>query len=185
MAYPRTPIELIKVKMQVTLLATEGLLPSASASPSPSSSLPSSSASSAPHSAPPPAKPDFKRLPGPFTILRQIIVTKGLRGLWLGQTGTLLRETGGSSAWFTGFEVVSRMFMRRREVSQGLEKGSVKKADLTAWELCCAGGFAGRAYNGTSRHSYPCIYQLKSRERLLIDEIFSSAFNSRFFPYLQ
>lgn len=134
--------------MQVTLLATEGLLPPTSASPTLSASSPKTSSASTTLRTNP-VKPDFSRLPGPFTILRQTIATKGLRGLWLGQSGTLLRETGGSSAWFTGFEVVSRAFMRRREVAEGLEKGSVTKADLKAWELCVAGGFAGMAYNGS------------------------------------
>ncbi|CED83602.1 Mitochondrial carnitine-acylcarnitine carrier protein [Phaffia rhodozyma] len=123
-----TPIELIKVKMQVTLLSREGLLSSSS-------------------SVQPGKKPDFSRLPGPWTIIKQTYAQTGLRGFWLGQSGTLLRETGGSSAWFSAFEIVSRAFMRLRESQQGLPKGSVTKKDLKAWELCVSGGAAGMAYN--------------------------------------
>lgn len=97
-----------------------------------------------------PPRPDFSSLPGPITILRQTIATNGFRGLWLGHYGTLLRETGGSSAWFTTFEVVSRLFMRGREKAQGLERGSVGRSDLKAWELCVAGGCSGIAYNSES-----------------------------------
>lgn len=124
----RTPIELVKVKMQVTLLTREGLM------------TPSSSAVAV-------VKPNFANLPGPFAIIKQTLATHGVRGLWLGQSGTLLRETGGSSAWFTAFEVVSRAFMRLREKQQGLQVGEVGKADLKAWELCVAGAAAGMSYN--------------------------------------
>lgn len=92
-------------------------------------------------------KPNFANLPGPFAIIKQTLATHGVRGLWLGQSGTLLRETGGSSAWFTAFEVVSRAFMRLREKQQGLQVGEVGKADLKAWELCVAGAAAGMSYN--------------------------------------
>ena len=104
-----------------------------------------------------PPRPDFSSLPGPITILRQTIAKNGLRGLWLGHYGTLLRETGGSSAWFTTFEVVSRLFMRGREKAQGLERGSVGRSDLKAWELCVAGGCSGIAYNSES--GYPPLLQ--------------------------
>ncbi|KAG1869315.1 hypothetical protein C8R48DRAFT_771464 [Suillus tomentosus] len=39
-------------------------------------------------------------LPGPVAIRMSVIHTEGLRGLWLGQTGTLIRECGGGAAWF-------------------------------------------------------------------------------------
>lgn len=119
--------------MQVTLLASEGLLPAAVVSTTGG----------------PVARMaiDFSKLPGPFAVLRQTIASTGIRGLWLGHSGTLLRETGGSSAWFSAFEVVSRAFMRAKEKKLGLQRGEVTKADLRAWELCVSGGAAGMAYN--------------------------------------
>lgn len=95
----------------------------------------------------PAAKPNFAGLPGPWAIIKQTVASHGIRGLWLGQSGTLLRETGGSSAWFTAFEVVSRAFMRLRERERGLTEGNLTKADLKAWELCVAGAAAGMSYN--------------------------------------
>lgn len=129
---PRTPIELVKVKMQVTLLTREGFMSSSSAVTAAG------------------GRPDFASLPGPWAIVRQTVAAHGLHGLWLGQAGTLVRETGGSSAWFTAFEVVSRAFVRRREREQGLAEGELTKADLKAWELCVAGAAAGMSYNGAS-----------------------------------
>jgi len=37
-------------------------------------------------------------LQGPFSILRSVITTNGDKGLWLGQTGTSLGESGGPAA---------------------------------------------------------------------------------------
>lgn len=95
----------------------------------------------------PAAKPNFAGLTGPWAIIKQTVASHGIRGLWLGQSGTLLRETGGSSAWFTAFEVVSRALMRLRERERGLTEGNLTKADLKAWELCVAGAAAGMSYN--------------------------------------
>jgi hypothetical protein len=132
----RTPIELVKVKMQVTLLTCEGLM-----------SAPVSTGGATALSTGQGPRPNFATLPGPLAIIRQTVASHGFRGLWLGQSGTLLRETGGSSAWFTAFEMVSRAFMRQRERERGLATGELGKADLKAWELCVAGAAAGMSYN--------------------------------------
>ena len=98
-----------------------------------------------------------KNLPGPLTLLASIVRTHGLRGLWLGQTGTLIRETGGSAAWFGSKEAFSRYLLRRREKARALEVAEsgidarslvpLTKRDLTALESAGAGAFAGIAYN--------------------------------------
>lgn len=119
-----TPIELVKCKMQVQMLTTGSLL-----------------------TAPAPASAKIKTLQGPFSILFSVIRTNGLRGLWLGQTGTLLRESGGSAAWFTMNEFVSSLFIRRRERLASLPPHSLSKKDLGALELGLAGACAGIAYN--------------------------------------
>ena len=65
--------------------------------------------------------------------------------MWLGHTGTLLRETGGSSAWFSAFEAVSRGFVARRRAKgeTGKDGGEVTKADLGVIELMFSGACAG------------------------------------------
>lgn len=54
-------------------------------------------------------------LPGPIAILRSVIQVEGFRGLWLGHTGTLIRESGGGAAWFGIKETVSRFLLARRQ----------------------------------------------------------------------
>jgi ornithine carrier protein len=84
-----------------------------------------------------------KLLPGPLALVRDTLRTHGLRGLWLGQTGTLLRETGGGMAWFLAFEGVCRAAQTRRR-NAGRKAA---KQDLSAPELMLAGACAGVGYN--------------------------------------
>ncbi|RPA91953.1 mitochondrial carrier [Choiromyces venosus 120613-1] len=60
----------------------------------------------------------------------------GLRGLWHGQVGTFLRETGGSAAWFGSYEYISKAFRKWRG-----------KSSNTAGEMMAAGAAAGVSYN--------------------------------------
>ncbi|OSX63365.1 hypothetical protein POSPLADRAFT_1138990 [Postia placenta MAD-698-R-SB12] len=80
-------------------------------------------------------------LPGPISVLTSIIRTSGFRGLWLGQTATLIRETGGGAAWFASKEAVATLLLARRHVP-----AHDKKA-LRAWESAVSGACAGVAYN--------------------------------------
>jgi ornithine carrier protein len=127
-----TPVELVKCKMQVQNIVAEAALLSSTAA-----GRPPPTASTTP-------------APGPIAITRQILRNQGLRGLWLGQTGTFLRETGGSAAWFTTFELLAAYFARRR-TERGERSpstgGSVTKGDLAAWELMLSGASAGMLYN--------------------------------------
>lgn len=140
-----TPVELVKCKMQVSNIAAEGFASSTAAHAV-------ASASHAPAAKPIPSS--FMRpnpaSPGAIAVTRSILREYGVRGLWLGQTGTLIRETGGGAAWFTTFEVVSQWFIQRRvargEVS-AKDGGRVTKGDLAAWELMSAGAGAGIMYN--------------------------------------
>lgn len=74
-----------------------------------------------------------------FGILRLVMdvyKNDGLRGYWRGQTGTLLRECGGSAAWFGANEYVKLFFQR------------VNKRDSnTIGELLLGGAAAGVSYN--------------------------------------
>lgn len=115
--------------MQVQMLITN---------PSASLSIPgslSTAAGSIPHTLP-------RDLPGPIAVLKSIIRTTGVSGLWLGHLGTLIREGGGCAAWFTAKEyVASRLVARRAAPSSPAAK------DLVAWESALSGACAGAAYN--------------------------------------
>jgi len=109
-SFALTPIELVKCKMQVQMLVT-------------------------------PSTPGIAQsLPGPIAVLKSVVKNGGLRGLWLGQTATLIRETGGGAAWFTTKEYVARQLVARRK-----EKTNDKH--LKPWESAVAGACAGAMYN--------------------------------------
>ncbi|GAA5971214.1 hypothetical protein JCM11641_004188 [Rhodosporidiobolus odoratus] len=135
-----TPVELVKCKMQVQNIVAAQPLP-----PFSSVTIPESSA--ALHQSTPGLT--STSAPGPLDITRSILRTQGLKGLWLGQTGTFLRETGGSAAWFTTFELLAAYFARRRtdRGERGSAGGKVTKGDLHAWELMASGASAGVVYN--------------------------------------
>ncbi|KAG6906758.1 hypothetical protein DXG01_012261 [Tephrocybe rancida] len=81
-------------------------------------------------------------LPGPFAVLGSVVRSTGVRGLWLGHTGTMIRETGGTAAWFSTKEAVGRVLVSRR-VKAG--DGADKK--LRPWESALSGACAGAAFN--------------------------------------
>ena len=141
-----TPVELVKCKMQVSNIAAEGFAASTAAH-----AVAGAAHAPAARAIPPSfVRPAPAPMPGALTVTRSILREYGVRGLWLGQTGTLIRETGGDAAWFTTFEVLSRWFIERR-VARGevslKDGGRVTKGDLSAWELMTAGAGAGVMYN--------------------------------------
>jgi len=113
-----TPIELVKCKMQVQMLTAE-----------PATAVP--------------AHNRMSSLPGPIQVFKNVLRTKGVRGLWLGQTGTLLRETGGCAAWFGTKEAICDFLLTRRR--HRLPEGA--RLELKEWESAIAGACAGVAYN--------------------------------------
>lgn len=112
-----TPIELVKCKMQVQMLAVggEGAL-----------------------------KPRPQTLPGPIAVLMSVLRNDGVRGLWLGQTGTLIRETGGGAAWFACKELVGTSLVQRRAARTGIV---LSRKDIVPWESAVSGACAGAAFN--------------------------------------
>ncbi|KII91144.1 hypothetical protein PLICRDRAFT_135094 [Plicaturopsis crispa FD-325 SS-3] len=118
-----TPIELVKCRMQVQMLMT--------VAPSLSALAPSTVA--------------HQPLPGPIALTASILRTHGLSGLWLGHTGTLIRETGGSAAWFTMKEFVARILVARRSTPSSTDLG--RSPALLPWESALSGACAGAAYN--------------------------------------
>lgn len=80
-------------------------------------------------------------LPGPLSVLGSVIRETGFKGLYLGHTGTFIRESGGSAAWFAAKEYVASILRRRNSTSTG----SVQ--DLLPWESALSGACAGASYN--------------------------------------
>ncbi|WWD21617.1 hypothetical protein CI109_106103 [Kwoniella shandongensis] len=144
-----TPIELIKCRMQVQMLAREGAFGGGAVTPAPGvhpfATIPSTSTTSNPLAAPRP-NPTVAPLKGPLGLIVDTVRTSGLRGLWLGQTGTLIRETGGSAAWFSTYEFAARYFISRHQ-STIVDDRKASKADLRTWELMASGALAGMSYN--------------------------------------
>jgi ornithine carrier protein len=80
--------------------------------------------------------------PGPLALVGIVVRQHGIRGLWLGHTGTVIRETGGGVAWFGTKEgVASYLLARRATDPNGLPPS------LKTWESALAGACAGAAYN--------------------------------------
>lgn len=148
-----TPVELIKCKMQVQMVAREvDILSKASSisnrnSIAASSSKPISSSTSASVVRSISSNAFVAGLDGPLTILNKVIKQDGIRGLWLGQTGTLLRETGGGVAWFLAFEYACRMMIEAKRKATKNADIAISKKDLSTVQLIGAGALAGVSYN--------------------------------------
>lgn len=82
---------------------------------------------------------------GPLSVIASVFRHHGLLGFWHGQLGTLIRETGGSAAWFGAYEGVGAAFRKyntRTHVGPDAEAGALK-----LWQQLLAGASAGVAYN--------------------------------------
>ncbi|KAJ7234643.1 mitochondrial carrier domain-containing protein [Mycena haematopus] len=137
-----TPIELVKCKMQVQLMntSTSARLPPIRTTPKAVETLVRTASTMTG-----PSIYDHilegKRPPGLIAIVRSTIATHGVRGLWLGHTGTILRETGGTASWFAVKEwVASTLLERRLGPSPSRTNGT-----LLAWESAVAGAVSGAA----------------------------------------
>ncbi|KIK02847.1 hypothetical protein K443DRAFT_131714 [Laccaria amethystina LaAM-08-1] len=156
-----TPIELVKCKMQVQMMNPVHAHPSTQSAPGriPHRPMPIITSDGRIHSSPTTSRSNAShRLihdvayksatlptqtinpPGPVSLIRSIVDTHGIRGLWLGHTGTLLRETGGSAAWFIVKEWVARRLVANRIPKDTLAHHSPK---LLPWESAFSGAVAG------------------------------------------
>ncbi|PFH46336.1 hypothetical protein AMATHDRAFT_155552 [Amanita thiersii Skay4041] len=82
--------------------------------------------------------------PGILSVTASIIRVRGLRGLWLGHTGTMLRDTGGSAVWFSVKEwAAARLQDRRRRQSMRSTMHKSRNESLLPWESALAGALAG------------------------------------------
>jgi len=97
----------------------------------------------------------IKYPPGPLGVIRETVQAHGIRGLWLGHTGTLVRETGGTAAWFAVKEIVADALLRRRRAqeafqtyaqqpsSQSSPSNASLGTELRPWESAFSGAVAG------------------------------------------
>jgi ornithine carrier protein len=88
------------------------------------------------------------KAPTPLSVIRDVFRHQGIKGFWNGQTGTLIRETGGSAAWFGSKETVTLLFHKwnsRSDPKQNAENLDV--APLPLWQQAVAGASAGMSYN--------------------------------------
>jgi ornithine carrier protein len=91
--------------------------------------------------------------PRPLTVIREVFRTQGIRGFWNGQTGTLIRETGGSAAWFGSKETVTLLFhhLNSKSITSNpaihSQSDSAHRPALPLWQQAVAGASAGMAYN--------------------------------------
>lgn len=75
-------------------------------------------------------------------LIKGIWAQGGMKGFWHGQTGTLLRECGGSASWFGVYEFASFELKQWR-----LGRVPTKTETNTVPELLVSGACAGIAYN--------------------------------------
>jgi ornithine carrier protein len=77
--------------------------------------------------------------PKMLSIIASVYRHQGISGLWHGQMGTLIRETGGSAAWFGSKEIVSKAFRKWDNIGE--------KESLPVYQQMIAGAVAGMSYN--------------------------------------
>ena len=96
------------------------------------------------------------RGPGPLSIIAKVFRHHGILGFWHGQLGTLIRETGGSAAWFGSYEGMSLLFQRynaQREhhpvsaMAPSHVASQSSPPPLPVYQQLLAGATAGVAYN--------------------------------------
>ncbi|QPG99735.1 Amino-acid transporter arg-13 [Epichloe festucae Fl1] len=85
----------------------------------------------------------------PLAVVRDVFHHEGLRGFWRGQMGTLIREGGGSAAWFGAKETVTSTFYKTniRHAKSRTEMENIKSRSLPLWQQAVAGASAGVSYN--------------------------------------
>lgn len=91
-----------------------------------------------------PIAPSSMQAPGPLSLISTIYRHQGIMGFWHGQLGTLIRETGGSAAWFGIYEGATTLFRRFRSP---VSASTSVPPPLPVWQQMLAGAAAGVSYN--------------------------------------
>ncbi|KAL8670746.1 MAG: hypothetical protein Q9168_004725 [Polycauliona sp. 1 TL-2023] len=86
---------------------------------------------------------------GPLSVIASVFRNHGILGFWRGQLGTLIRETGGSAAWFGSYEGVLIMLRDERlpHHDGGTESVIADQSRPPIHHQLLAGASAGVAYN--------------------------------------
>lgn len=87
-----------------------------------------------------PITPLMTTAPTAGQLIANVFRTQGLLGFWHGQLGTLIRETGGSAAWFGSYEGLKILYLR-------FDKSLASIDDVKVWQQLSAGAVAGMSYN--------------------------------------
>ncbi|PYI07429.1 mitochondrial carrier [Aspergillus sclerotiicarbonarius CBS 121057] len=87
------------------------------------------------------------KAPGPLALMVSIFRQDGILGFWRGQTGTLIRETGGGAAWFGGYEGVSALFRAYRAPPAEGNQDEAASDAIPLHQKMIAGAAAGVSYN--------------------------------------
>lgn len=87
-----------------------------------------------------PITPLMTRPPSAGQLMTIIFRQQGIRGFWHGQLGTLIRETGGSAAWFGSYEGLKIIYVHFDKSLNSIE-------DVKVWQQLSAGAVAGMSYN--------------------------------------
>ncbi len=85
----------------------------------------------------------------PLPVIRSILRRQGILGFWHGQTGTLIREAGGSAAWFGSKHTATKLFKRlnERAATSPASLARIRAEPLPLWQQAVAGAVAGVSYN--------------------------------------
>lgn len=147
-----TPIELVKCKMQVQMLTAPPRIPDFKTHP-PTFIHAASVNSTFPGQHRHTASQRFRELPGPLAIVANTIRVSGLKGLWVGHVATIIRETGGTGAWFVSKEFFASLLLARRTQASSLSgrRSSFAQVprdnvELLPWESALSGALAGAIY---------------------------------------
>lgn len=87
-----------------------------------------------------PITPLMTKAPTAGQLIANVFRTQGILGFWYGQLGTLIRETGGSAAWFGSYEGLKILYLRFDKSLNSIE-------DVKVWQQLSAGAVAGMSYN--------------------------------------
>ena len=109
---------------------------------------------------------------GPLALVSSVFRQNGILGFWRGQLGTLIRETGGSAAWFGSYEAVTALF-RKHSTPTAENLVLPETTPLPVYQQMIAGATAGVSYNFVF---YPAD-TIKSR--MQTEDLSHSAMNGR------
>lgn len=80
----------------------------------------------------------------PISVMKSVWKHHGLLGFWRGQMGTLIRESGGSAAWFGSYEGIGNLLKKWYPIDM---QPNDFRSKAPIWHQLIAGACAGMSYN--------------------------------------